>query len=56
MEVGVIIIIGLECEGRLKDRMENWGGGYTLGEDGNWGNLSKLSSTKRRKIVIWLQT
>ena len=53
-KVGVIIVIGLECGGRLKERMGN--GGYTSGEDGKWGKLSNLSRTKRRKYVIWLQT
>ena len=53
--MGVIILIGLESGGRLKERAGN-GGGYTLGEDGKWGKLSKLSSKKRRSNVIWLQT
>jgi hypothetical protein len=46
--VGVIIVIG------LNERVCN--GGYTSGDDGKSGNLSKLSSKKRRKNVIWLQT
>jgi hypothetical protein len=52
-KVGVIIVIGLESAGLRRGR-ERWV--YISGDDGKWGKLSKLSSKKRRKKVIWLQT
>ena len=53
-KVGVIMVIGLESGGRLKERAGN--GGYTSGVDECGVSFQNFQAKNRRTNVTWLQT